>query len=398
MSASAPRDPVPGKPGAVIARLEKPLDRAAALTRRTMAAFPVRVWRHFLRNNGFLLSAGVSYQGLFALFALVYIAFAAAGIWLGGSTEAVDALIGIANGYIPGLISERGLASPADVRQIAQASGGVLGITGAIAVAAVLWTAITAVTFTRRAVRDIFGLGQDPRNAALLKLRDLLAAAAFGFSLLVGAALSLLGVWALTGLFDVLGWSTASWAFGLGVRVGSILVIFLVDALALALLVRFLTGIALPWRTILPGAALGGAAVTVLQLGAGLLLSRTPTNPLLATFAVVIAMLLWCRWVAVVVLVACSWIAVAAADRDQPLEREDETAARRAEQEALVLAAAVRRRRAAEALDAAPWHRRAGARRVLRRAEEEWERAVADAEVSDEAHRRAASRLGDAIG
>ena len=32
-----------------------------------MAWFPVRVWRHFLIHNGFLLAAGVSYQALFAI-------------------------------------------------------------------------------------------------------------------------------------------------------------------------------------------------------------------------------------------------------------------------------------------------------------------------------------------
>lgn len=48
-----------------------------------MAWFPVRVWRHFLIHNGFLLAAGVSYQALFASFAAIYVAFAIAGLWLG---------------------------------------------------------------------------------------------------------------------------------------------------------------------------------------------------------------------------------------------------------------------------------------------------------------------------
>ena len=78
----------------------------------------MRVWRHFLLHNGFLLAAGVSYQALFAIFAAIYVAFAIAGLWLGGSAEAVDGLIDLINGYIPGLIAEKAASSrpagPAD--------------------------------------------------------------------------------------------------------------------------------------------------------------------------------------------------------------------------------------------------------------------------------------------
>ncbi|MDQ4214529.1 hypothetical protein [Microbacterium capsulatum] len=77
-------------------RFEAPLERAAALTRRTMQAFPIRVWRRFLRRNGFLLSAGMSYQGLFAVFGLLYTGFASVGLWLGGSERAIRLVTRIA--------------------------------------------------------------------------------------------------------------------------------------------------------------------------------------------------------------------------------------------------------------------------------------------------------------
>ena len=46
-----------------------------------MGMFPVRVWRHFLQHNGFLIAAGVSYQALFSFFAGIYVAFAGVGLW-----------------------------------------------------------------------------------------------------------------------------------------------------------------------------------------------------------------------------------------------------------------------------------------------------------------------------
>ncbi len=356
------------------------VERVTQLKDRTLAAFPVRVWRNFSFKNGFLLSAGMSYYVLFALFALLYVAFAGAGLWLGASTTAIDVLVRLMNTYIPGLIGEGGLVSVDDVTEIARSSGGVLGVTGAIALGVALWTAVGAVTFTRRAVRDLFGLPFDTRAYWLLKARDFFAAIVFGGAMLVGAVLSWAGVWALEQMYRLLGWSTGSWLFDASVRVVSIGVAFVLDAGALALLVRFLAGTTLRRRYIGPGAALGGGAMVVLQLGAGLLLSRVPSNPLLASFAVIVGLLLWCRWLAIVQLLAVSWIAVTAEDNDQPLEREDETAARLAEEEALVLAARVRLRRAVEDARDAPWYRRAGTRRAVARAQE----SLADAESEAE--------------
>ncbi len=193
-------------------RFDAPISTATRLTQRTLAWFPVRVWRHFLLHNGFLLAAGVSYQALFAFFAMIYVAFAITGLWLGGSPQAIDALIDIINSYIPGLISDStgsGLFTTEQVTAIATSSAGVLVATGVIALGAVIWTAIGFVTYARRAVRDIFGIDPDRRSYFLLKTRDLLAAIIFGIALLLGSAATAVGTWALGLAFDLLGLGTA---------------------------------------------------------------------------------------------------------------------------------------------------------------------------------------------
>lgn len=359
------------------ARLEEPFERVVELKDRTLAAFPMRVWRNFAFSNGFLLSAGMSYYVLFALFALFYVVFAGAGLWLGGSETAIDVLVRLMNTYIPGVIGPGGLFTVADVTQIATDATGLLSVTGAIALGVAIWTAVGAVTFTRRAVRDLFGLPFEPRGYWIAKARDFFAAIVFGGAMLIGALLSWIGVWALEQAFFLFGWSTGSWAFTVGARVVSVAVAFALDAAALAMLVRFLTSTQLHWRTIWPGALMGGGAMVVLQLGAGLLLSRVPGNPLLASFTVIVGLLLWCRWLAVVVLMAGSWIAVAAADRDQPLERQDAAATRHAEAEALLVAAQVQLRRAEAHAASAPWYRRPSARRGVAAAQH----ALTDAEA-----------------
>ncbi|MCR2828486.1 YihY/virulence factor BrkB family protein, partial [Microbacterium sp. zg.Y909] len=352
-------------------RLDEPIERASALRRRTLAAFPVRVWRHFLRHNGFLLAASISYQSLFAMFAVLYFAFAIVGLWLGGSKQAIDALIALVNLYIPDLISAGGLVSPEEVTQVARSSTGALAVTGSVAVLVAIWTAIGFVTYTRRAVRDIFGLPYDSRSYLVLKARDFVAATMFGVALVLGAGLGAMASGAVNLLFDLFGWEDAAAWVSVVSRVGSIVVAFAINSTALALLFRFLAGASVPWPTIWPGALFGGAAIGVLQLGAGFVLVYTPANPLLATFSVFIAFLVWFRLVAIVILVAASWIAVAAADHDIPLAPVSDAQRRAVEARALVIAAEVHLREARERRRRAPWYRARRAARDVRAAKEE---------------------------
>ncbi|GAA3768701.1 hypothetical protein GCM10022240_21420 [Microbacterium kribbense] len=361
-------------------RFDEPLSRATALTRRTLAWFGVRVWRHFLRNNGFLLAASISYQSLFSIFAVIYVAFASVGVWVGGSPAAIERMIGLVNRYIPNLISdEGGLIAPEAVTEVAGASGGVLAVTGAVALAVAIWTAIGFVTFTRRAVRDIFGLSFDPRNYFILKTRDLIAAALFGLALIIGGAVGSIAGGLLDWLLGLAGLGHRSIGFQIAVRALSALVAFAVNSVALAALVRFLAGTSLPWRTIWPGALLGGAAIAVLQVGVGLLFSYTPSNPLLATFSVMIGFLVWFRLVGIVILVCTSWIAVAAQDGDIPLRTPSQAERLLAEHEALLTAAHIRLREARAHLTSSPWYRRRRAARAVREAEVELARVEASA-------------------
>ncbi|MCP1430574.1 membrane protein [Microbacterium foliorum] len=353
-------------------RVDAAVERATALTQRTLALFPVRVWRHFLQHNGFLLAAGVSYQALFAIFAAIYLAFAVTGLWLGGSSEAVDGVIALVNGYVPNLIrDEGGVFTPAQVQEIAANTTGVLSVTGLIALGTVIWTAIGWVTFSRRATRDIFGLPPDLRSYVLLKARDLLAALLFGIALIAGSVLSSASAAALTWILGLVGWDSGSTGWEISIRIGTILFSFILLSSALAAMVRFLTGTSLDWVVIWPGALLGGGAMTVLQFGVGFLLSYTPSNPLLATFAIFVGLLLWFRINGVVMLVASSWIAVAAQDRDLPLMHQSEAERRVAEHRTLLRASRIRVRDARAAVDAAPWFRAFAARRALRSAEDD---------------------------
>ncbi|WP_231878586.1 YihY/virulence factor BrkB family protein [Agromyces sp. NDB4Y10] len=387
-AAVAPRaEPVNGRE--LRLRLDEPIARVTELTRRTMQIFPVRVWRHFLQRNGFLLSAGMSYQALFATFAAIYVAFAIAGLWLVSSPGTLDALITLINTYAPGLIGPKGLITTDDLVDVTEASTSLFGLTGAVALAGLIWTAISWITYTRLAVRSTFGLPRDDRPYVLLKARDFLAALGFGIALVVAALLSIVATTLLDAFLDLLGLSAeaASPVMSGGLRFGSLVVVFVIDTVALAVLFRFLSGAAVPWRRMWIGSLLGSAALSVLHVLGGFLVTATTNNPLLATFTVFIGLLLWFRIASIVILVAAAWIAIETADANDTLRpvTPDQRAAEALLAERRADAAERRRevRTIRDAMEEAGWFGWLRGRRRLTRAEADLadaELAVADAE------------------
>ncbi|WP_345801823.1 YihY/virulence factor BrkB family protein [Microbacterium sp. AZCO] len=353
-------------------RFEPRIEQARGFTQRTMGWFPIRVWMHFLHHNGFLLAAGVSYQALFASFAAIYVGFATIGLWLGASPEAIQALIQLINTYIPGLIAdEGGLFTPDQVTEIATSSAAALGVTGVIALGTLIWTAIGFVTFARRAMRDIFGLPPDLRSYFFLKARDLVGALFFALALLVGFALTSFGTYALNFLVSLLDLTPPSGWYEATLRISTVAISFVVYTAALAGLIRFLTGTKLAWRRIWPGALLGGSAITVLQLFTAWLFAYTPSNTLLAAFAIFVGLLLWFRIIGVIMLVAAAWVAVSADDNDVPLLPLSDAERLIREHQALLVAAQVRLRTAKLAAEQAPWYRKWAADRAVRDAVDE---------------------------
>jgi membrane protein len=340
---------------------------ATEVARKVLSSFPARVWFRFLERDGFLLSAGLTYYALFACFSGIYVAFAVSGLWLGGSSATVTWLIDVVNRYIPNLISKGGsLLTPDRVRAIAAGSRGTLAVTGSVAIVVGIWMSIGFVTFSRRALCDIFGITIDLRDYVIMKVRDVIAAVAFALALLIGFAVTSAGTQAVGMLFHSLGWDEHSGIYQTGVALASILVSFVLYTFALATLMRFLTRTLLSWRLIRQGALIGGGAVTLLQVAASWLLRIDPTNPLMATFAVLVGLLLWFHLIGIILLVAAAWIAVAAEDAHLPLLPPTEVERLIAEHGTLLQAARDQLMQARKARELARWWQARGADRAVR--------------------------------
>ncbi len=301
--------------------LERQLAKVRGASSRVMGWFPVRVWRRVLQQNGLLLSAGVSYQALFATFAALYVGFAIFGVWFVADPQRLNSLIVTVNTYVPGLIGDDGAAVNSQVLiELAQRSLSAFGIGGIIATALLLWTASSWITYSRMAIRSIFGLQKDPGSYVLLKGIDLIAALVFGALLLLGVGLSS----ASTNLFDAIrGWigvSDLSVLVSVIARIVGLLLVFLLDTVVLAVMFLTLSGAQLGLREVRRGALLGGLALTLLQVAGTYVLGGGTNNPLLATFVVFITLLLWFRLTAIVTLTAAAWVAEEQASRGTPVQ------------------------------------------------------------------------------
>jgi len=343
--------------------------KISGIVNRVMAWRPVRVFNHFSDSRGAVLAAGMAFQSIFAVFAAIWVGFSIAGLLLTSNPLLTSELFDLINTSIPGLIGTEGIIDPAEL-----ANASVLSWTGAVALVGLLATALGWLSTTSQAVRTIFGMPRDKTFFVKAKLRELLLGLAFGLALVMSALVSLASTWALGAVFGMLGLSQQSFWFDSAARTVGLLIVLAIDTVTLAVLFRVLSRVQIPPRRLLVGSLLGAIALGALKVLGGALLGGAGRNPLLATFAVVIGLMIWFNLMSTVTLLAAAWIAVGMKDEGIDPRRQGtpaavaERAARRAEAERA--AAFAELREASRAHREAAWHRKLGTSRRLRAAAE----------------------------
>lgn len=263
---------------------------------------PVRAYLRYSERRGPMLADSVTYRTLFSLFASVLLGFSIAALWLAGDPAAWQALVNAVDRAIPGLVGEGGLIDPDDI----QAPAG-LSIAGIVSLIGLIGAAIGAIGSLRTAIRTVCDRGTDDVPFWLVMLRNLGLAVGVGAALLASAIATMLGT---AGLDVVAGWlglgrgePVVTW----GARSLAIAVTFLLDAAVIAVVFRVLSGVRAPAKALWTGALLGAIGLTVLQQLSGLFVGGAGANPLLASFAALIALLLWINLSAQVILIAASY-------------------------------------------------------------------------------------------
>ena len=264
---------------------------------------PVRAFLLYSEHRGPMLADSITYRLLFAVFAAVLLGFSIAALWLSGNAVAWQALIDAINSVIPGLVGQDGLVDASDI----EAPAG-LSLTGVLSSIGLLGAAIGSVGQVRAALRILADQPKADIFIVWALLRNLAVAVGVGIALAVAAAATFLG----TALLDVVaGWlgvssdhPLASW----GTWLLSAAVVFVLDTVAIAVLFLVLSGVKASARSLWTGALIGGFGLIVLQQLSGLFVGGARANPLLASFAALIALLLWFNLSSQVVLISAAYI------------------------------------------------------------------------------------------
>ncbi|MEF2977691.1 YihY/virulence factor BrkB family protein [Subtercola sp. YIM 133946] len=332
---------------------------------------PVRVFQNYGANGGPLLASGMSYQAVFAIFAALAAVFSIFGLALASNPQLQDAIIAQLNTSVPGLIGPDGAIKPDALTSATPA----LGWTGVIAIAGLIFTAVGFLGSTRSAIRLIFNLPGPKTNFVLLKLKDFGLAIAFAILLLISAAMSIASSSALGFVFGLFGWDQTSVAGQVIARIVGLVVVYIFDTLVLAGVYRVLSGVPIPFRQLAPGAALGAVVMGILKVLGSALLGGATSNPLLASFAVIIGILIWFNLICQVLLIFASWIEVSMMDAHidprNLTPEEAEAEALQAEAEAHRTALLAQRTQMATELERAHGLRKGTLRRAIRRIDRE---------------------------
>ncbi len=286
------------------------------LIARVMKLRPVRVFLRYSEKNGPILAGGLSLTALYSVFAGLYVGFALLGLSIESNPNLKDAVVGTLSSSVPGLI-DSGHGSGGAINLDALFKSRVLGWSSIIAAAALLVTALSWFASARSAVRAVFDLAPDTTFFLLLKLRDLALVVAYAAVTIASAAISVFSTSALTSLFDLLHIDNRSFfAKAIGHVIG-LLIVLAIDTLVLATLYRVLLAVRIPWQRLFTGSLLGGLALGVLKVLGATIVGGGGKNPLLASFAVILGLLVWFGLVCQVILLAATWISVDMADRGQ---------------------------------------------------------------------------------
>jgi membrane protein len=264
---------------------------------------PWLAWKRYTDARGNVLAAGVGYFAFFSIFPALALAFAVFGFVLLGHPGLFDSVFAQLGGYLPGLIKD--VSHPDGPIEIPAPTAAALTITGVIAFVALVLGGLGWLGATREGIRAIFGVQGPAGNLITNKVRDL------GVLFTLGLGIAVLAV--LTSVMEAAAGRIAGWiglpGQGWVLVLASLVLSIAADTGLMIILLRVVSGLKVPWRELLQGALVGGVGLSVLKLTAATLLPRLTANPLFASFAIVVGLLIWLNLIARLVLVSAAWAA-----------------------------------------------------------------------------------------
>jgi len=259
----------------------------------------VRAYERYADRNGNQLAGAVTYFAFLSFFPLLALAFAAVGFLATMQVQADGYLQTALDEVLPGLSDQL----PVDEIASARVGASVIGALG------LLYAGLNSVSALREALHAIWlkNLKEGP-NVLLRKGGDLLVMLGLGVALLLAVAITSVAQAATQWLLSLVGLDGSLLA-DLALRALALAIAVAVNMGIFVLAFSLLSGSGRPTRMMWRGALLGAVGFEILKAGAALLLSGTLSNPVYASFAVLVGLLVWINLVMRLVMFSAAWTA-----------------------------------------------------------------------------------------
>ena len=267
---------------------------AAVVVRQVVQSFIgllAETYGEWRRHRTIRLGAGLAYYGLFALVPLLAVSLSLAGVFF--QEDDVQEYLA---GQFAGILGDDAAAVSTALAGVLDGFDSLIGL-GLVGALSLVFTASLLVVALQDALNTIWErpVRSGIRTTIARRLLAFLVVAGAGAALMVSFALN-----AVTALFgrmvpdvvvmeslgELIG-TAGSWALGVGV---------------IALLFRYLTDVRVPWRGVLPGAAVTALLVAVGTVAIGAYLRRYAATSLLGATGSVFLVLIWIYYEAQIIL------------------------------------------------------------------------------------------------
>jgi len=248
------------------------------------------------------LAGAITYFGFLSFFPLLALGFSLVGYISDIYPRAQADVTSAVQDAFPSLIGRDD--GQIDVQDIIDARAGA----GIIALVGLLYAGLGWLDALRDGLRRVFATADVSISFLKKKLVDILVLVLLGVSLLGSLAVTSMATAGTTFVLEKVGLEEDLPATVL-LKVVSVLFAIAADTLLFAILLSRLSGARLTWRQVRSGALLGACGFELLKLIGTFLIGRTTSNPLYATFGVVVGLLVWMNFVAKLTMFAAAWTA-----------------------------------------------------------------------------------------
>ena len=277
------------------------------------STLPYRAYARYSAVRGNVLAGGIAYFAFFSIFPALAISFTIFAAVLGNREDLQVRVVQYINESLGATVISyhEGQQGIVTIDQLVQKD--LLTTSGLIGLVTLFLTGLGWISALRNGVQAVFAT-RETTNVVVLKLFDLVVFGALGLAVLASVVTSVAVSIAGSQVLHLLGVSDGVVA-GWTVNVLSQLALVVVDSVLFTLMFARLNGAGVPVRDVVGGGVLAGVGFAAMKLFASELLRTVSHHRFLATFGVLVGLLVWMNVAARLTLVAAAWSATVAHDR-----------------------------------------------------------------------------------